>query len=72
VYKSLVRYLEGKRPFVRPRHRWKNTIKIDLKEIGCEGVDWIEGSEDRIQWWAPVTTLMGFQILVEGDSFLNS
>jgi hypothetical protein len=38
---------EGKRPLVRPRRRWKNTIKMDLREIMLEGVDWIHVAEDR-------------------------
>jgi len=32
---------EGKRPLVRPRHRWEDNIKMDLHEVGCEGMDWI-------------------------------
>jgi hypothetical protein len=38
VYKILVR---GKRPLGRPRHRWKETISMDLREMGCEGMDWM-------------------------------
>jgi hypothetical protein len=39
VYKILVRKSEGKRPFGRPKHRWKDNIRMDLKEIGWESVD---------------------------------
>jgi len=41
VYKILVRKPEGKRPLGRPRHRWEDNIKMYLKEIGYEGVNWI-------------------------------
>jgi len=38
---------EGKRTFGRPRRRWKDNIKVDLQEVGCEGMDWINGAQDR-------------------------
>jgi len=38
---------EGKRPFGRPRRRWEDNIKMDLQEVGCGGMDWIELAEDR-------------------------
>ena len=41
VYMVLVGKLEGKRPLGRPRHRWDG-IKMDLEEVGCGGLDWIE------------------------------
>jgi hypothetical protein len=41
VYRVLVGKPEGKRPLGRPRHRWKDNIKIDLKEVGCGCMDWI-------------------------------
>jgi hypothetical protein len=41
VYKSLVRNPEGKRPLVRPRHRKEGNTKMDVKEIGCDDMDWI-------------------------------
>jgi len=41
VYRSLVGKPEGKRPLVRPRHRWEDNIKMDLQEVGCGGMDWI-------------------------------
>jgi len=42
VYRILVRKLEGKRQLGRPRRRWEDNIKMDLKEVGCGGMDWIE------------------------------
>ena len=43
---------EGKRTSRRPRRRWKDNIKIDLRELGCDPRDWIALVEDRVQWWA--------------------
>jgi hypothetical protein len=50
VYKVVVRKPEGKKPLERPRRRWENGIKIDLGEIGWEGVEWIHLVQDR-DWW---------------------
>ena len=38
---------EGKRPLGIPRHRWEDNIKMDIQEVGCGGMDWIELAEDR-------------------------
>jgi hypothetical protein len=50
AYKILVGKPEGKRPFRRPRCRWKDNIIMDIREIGWEGVDWIHLAQDRNQW----------------------
>ena len=42
VYRVLAEKLEGKRPLGRPRHRWKDNIKIDVLEVGCGGINWID------------------------------
>ena len=47
VYRLLVGKPEGKRPFGRPRLRWEDNIKMDLQEVGCGGVDWIELAQVR-------------------------
>ena len=47
IYRVLVGKPEGKRPLWRPRRRWEDTIKMDLREVGCGGMDWIELAEDR-------------------------
>jgi hypothetical protein len=52
AYKILFGKPEGKRPIVRPRPRWKNNIKVDLREIGLEVVDWVHVVQDGDLWWA--------------------
>jgi hypothetical protein len=42
----------GKRPLGRPRHKWEDKIKIDLREMGIDGVSWIQPAQDRVQWQA--------------------
>jgi hypothetical protein len=58
AYRILVGKLEGKRPLGRPRRRWVNNIKLDLREIGWDGVDWIDMPQDRDQWRALVNTVL--------------
>ena len=55
VYRVLVGKPDGKRPLGRHRRRWEDNIKMDLQEVGCEGMDWIELAEDRDRWRALVT-----------------
>jgi hypothetical protein len=50
--------LEGKRPLGRPRRRWVDNIKMDLREIGWDEVDWIDMAKDRYHWKAIVTTVL--------------
>ena len=47
VYRVLVGKHEGKRPLGRPRRKWEDNIKMDLQEVGCGGMDWIELAQDR-------------------------
>ena len=47
VYRVLVGKPEGKRPLGRPRRRWEDKIKMDLQEVGCGAMDWIELAQDR-------------------------
>jgi hypothetical protein len=62
MYRVLVRKPEGKRPRGRPRHRWEDDIKIDLQEMGCESVHWIELAQDRVRWRAFVTAVMNLRV----------
>jgi hypothetical protein len=63
VYKVLVVKPEGKRPLERPRRRWENGIRMDLREIGLRGVDWIRLSQDRDRWRAVVSAVMNLRVL---------
>ena len=51
-----------KRPLGRPRCRWEDNIKMDLQEVGCGGMDWIELAQDRKRWWALVNAVMNLQV----------
>lgn len=53
---------EGKRPVRRARPVWEDNIKIDLKEIGWCGMDWIHPTPNRDQWRAVVSTVMNLQV----------
>jgi hypothetical protein len=50
-----------KRPLGRPRRRWVDNFKIDLREIGWDGTDWIDLAQDRDQWWALVNTVVNLR-----------
>jgi hypothetical protein len=63
VYKFLVGKPEGKRPLGKPRRRWENEIRMDLREIGLGRVDWILLSQDRDRWRAVVRAVMNLQVL---------
>jgi hypothetical protein len=58
VYKVLVGKPEGKIPLGRPRRRWEDGIRMDLRKIGLGGVDWIRLAQDRDRWWAVVSAVM--------------
>jgi hypothetical protein len=62
MYWVLVGKPEGKRPMGRPRRRWENNIKMDLQEVGCGGMNWIELAQDRDRWWALVNAVMNFRV----------
>ena len=62
VYRILVGKPEGKRPLGRPRHRWEDNIEMDLQEVDCGGVDWIELAQDRDRWRALVNAVMNLRV----------
>jgi hypothetical protein len=62
AYRILVGKPEGKRPLGRPRRRWVNNIKIDLRETGLGGRDWIDLAQDRDQWRALVNTVTNLRV----------
>jgi hypothetical protein len=53
---------EGNRPLGRPMHRWEDKIKMDLQEVGCVGVEWIELAQDRDKWWAIGTAVVNLTV----------
>jgi hypothetical protein len=63
VYKVLMGKPERKRPLGRPRRRWEDVVRMDLREIGFEGVDWIRLAQDRDRWRAVVCAVMNLRVL---------
>jgi hypothetical protein len=62
VYKVLVRKPEGKRPLGRPRRTWEDNIKMDLQEVGCGSMAWIELAQDRNSWRALMKAVMNLRV----------
>jgi hypothetical protein len=62
AYRILVGKQEGERPLGRPRRRWEYNIRMDLKEIGWGGMDWIYLAQDRDQWRALVNTVTNHRV----------
>jgi len=62
VYRVLVGKPGGKRPQGRPRHRWEDNNEMDLQEVGCGGIDWIELAHDRDRWRALVNVVMKLRV----------
>jgi len=72
VCRVLVGKPEGKRPLVRPRHRWEGNIKMDLQEVGCDVMDWIELAQDRDRRRALVNAVMNLRVPKNAGNFLIS
>jgi hypothetical protein len=62
AYRALVGKPEGRRPLGRPRHRWEDNIKMDLRKVGWGGADWIDLAQDRDRWRALVYTVMNLRV----------
>jgi len=62
AYRILVGRPDWRKPLGRPRHRWKDNIKIDFQEVGCGDMDWIELAQDRDRWRAVVNAVMNFRV----------
>jgi len=62
IHRVLVGKPEGKRPLGRSRHRWEGNIMMDLQEVECGGMDWIELAQDRDRWWALVNAVMNLRV----------
>jgi hypothetical protein len=63
VHRVLVAKPEGKRPLGRPGRRWEDNINIDLKEVGCGCMDWIDLAQDRDRWREHVNAIMNLWVL---------
>jgi hypothetical protein len=62
TYRILVGIPEGRRPLRRSRRRWVDNIKMDLREIQWDGIDWIDLDQDRDQWRALVNMVMNLWV----------
>jgi hypothetical protein len=62
VYRVLVGMPERKRPLGRPRRSCSDNIEMDLREIGVDGAKWIQLTQDRVQWWDFVNTVMNLRV----------
>jgi len=73
VYRVLVGKSGGKRPLGRPmRSRWEDNIKMDLQEVGCRGMDWIELAQDMDRWRALANEVMNLRVPLNAENFLTS
>ena len=61
VYSVLVGKRDGKRQLRRSRRRWEDNIKMDIQEVECGGIDWIDLVQDRDRWRALLSTVMNFR-----------
>jgi hypothetical protein len=62
VYRVLVGKPEGKRPLGRPRRRWEDSVRMDLKEMGCGSEDWIGLAQDRDRWRALLSAVRNLRV----------
>jgi len=63
---------EGKRPLGRSRRRWEDNIKMDIQEMGCGGMDWIDLAKHRDRWRALVKAVMNLRVPYNLVNFLTS
>jgi hypothetical protein len=69
AYRTLVGKPEGKRPLGRPRRRWADHVKTDLREIGWSGMNWIDLAQDRDQWRALMKMVINLRVHKMLESF---
>jgi hypothetical protein len=71
AYRILLGKPEGKTPLGKPRCSWVHNIKTDLREIGWDGVDWIDTAQDRDKWRALVNTVLNLRVKSNSGKFLS-
>jgi hypothetical protein len=73
VIRVLMGEPEGNRPLGTHRRRWGDNIKMDLQEVGCGSIDWIDVAQDRERWWgALVNAIMKPEVHQNAGNFLTS
>jgi hypothetical protein len=72
AYRALVGKPEERRPLGRPKRRWEDNIKTDLREVGWGGIDWIDLAQDRDRWRALVNAVMNLRVPYNAGNFLSS
>jgi len=71
AHRVLVGKPEGKRLRGRPRCRWEDNITMDLQEVGCRSMDWIELAQDRDRWRARMNAVMNLRVPKKYGEFLD-
>ena len=72
MYRFLVGKPEGRRPLGRPKRRWENNTRINLWEVGCGCVDWMELAQGRDRWRALVSAVMNLRVAYNAGNFLTN
>jgi hypothetical protein len=72
LYRVLLGKTKRKKPLGRPRSKWVEDIKMDLQEVGCRGIDWIDLAQDRDRQWTPFNAVMIFRFHKKTGNFLTS
>jgi hypothetical protein len=62
VYSVLVGRPEGKKPLGRPRRRWEDNIKLDVQDVGCRSMDWVDLAQNRDSWRTDVHAVMNLRL----------
>jgi ribosome biogenesis protein Nip4 len=72
ISNALARKSEGKRPLRKPRNRWEDNIRMDLREIGWGSVDWMHLAQDKDQWQALMNMIMNLWVPYKAGNFVTS